>query len=132
MTDKESRAKRSPRNRKDHNPRYKLAKVFSKTIKVGDCLEWTGSFYKKYKKGKEYWNYPEIYYLGRSRRGNRLVWELINGPIENNLLILHKCNNPKCLNPDHLYAGTSAQNVKDSINAKTHSSLKRKSNGTFA
>lgn len=37
--------------------------------------------------------------------------------------ILHKCNNRRCWNPDHLYNGTKADNARDAINAGTHVSV---------
>jgi hypothetical protein len=46
---------------------------------------------------------------------HRLTWEQVNGPIPNNLCVLHKCDNPKCANPDHLFLGTRADNHKDMI-----------------
>lgn len=35
-------------------------------------------------------------------------------------LICHKCNNPACINPDHLYIGTDSSNITDSVEANTH------------
>jgi hypothetical protein len=55
---------------------------------------------------------------------HRLMWLLVNGYISSTQVICHKCNNTKCVNPEHLYAGTQKQNVRDSIEAGTHVSLK--------
>ena len=41
---------------------------------------------------------------------HRLVYELTFGPIPDGLFVLHKCNNPKCCNPNHLYIGTAKEN----------------------
>jgi hypothetical protein len=121
-----------PRERKDSDPKYKLSLIFSKTLRVKDCLEWQGNYFRQYKKGKEYWQYPYMYYKKKVWRGNRLVWTLLNGPIKGKLFVLHKCDNSRCINPSHLYLGDSKQNVKDAINSKKHLSVKkRRTNGQF-
>lgn len=44
---------------------------------------------------------------------HRLSWELANGPITDNLHVLHKCDTPACINPNHHFLGTSGDNTDD-------------------
>ncbi len=47
---------------------------------------------------------------------HRFAWELINGPISEDILILHHCDNPPCCNPAHLFTGTYLDNRLDCVN----------------
>ena len=44
---------------------------------------------------------------------SRFAYELVCGPIVGDLHVLHRCDNPACINPEHLYAGTRSQNMQD-------------------
>lgn len=47
---------------------------------------------------------------------HRIAWTLVNGPIPKGLCVLHKCDNPKCFRPKHLFLGTRAENNRDKTN----------------
>ena len=50
------------------------------------------------------------------KKAHRVAYELIKGLIPEGLHILHSCDNPKCVNPEHLSIGTNNDNVKDKMN----------------
>lgn len=50
-----------------------------------------------------------------SERVHRLMWEMHNGPIPDGLVVRHRCDNPPCVNPDHLATGTKQQNSLDMV-----------------
>lgn len=50
-----------------------------------------------------------------NRRAHRVAWEFVNGKIINRLLVLHKCDVRKCINPSHLFLGTQLDNMQDMI-----------------
>lgn len=60
---------------------------------------------------------------GSIREGGKIVGAHIffyvkyKGPIHSNLWVLHRCNNPACINPEHLYLGTHKDNMKDKAKA---------------
>ena len=72
------------------------------------CWNWT--------KRKVGIGYPHVHTRSGSARGHRVVWELWNGSIPDGMLVCHKCDNPGCCNPDHLFIGTHFDNMKDKEN----------------
>jgi hypothetical protein len=60
----------------------------------------------------------------RSRRAHRVSWTLEHGPIPLGLHVLHKCHNTSCVNPNHLYLGSSTQNARDRVLSKRVNAVK--------
>jgi hypothetical protein len=60
--------------------------------------------------------------FSRAHRAHRLSWEFVNGPIPDDMCILHRCDVRSCVNPDHLFLGTRADNDADMRAKGRHSS----------
>ena len=78
-----------------------------KTVGKSECWEWQGGI------GKD--GYGVVWLLGAQFRAHRIAYLLENGGIPDGALICHHCDNPKCCNPSHLYAGTTVENRRDCI-----------------
>src|ERR1700728_2715027 len=54
-------------------------------------------------------------YATKIRKAHRISYELFRGPIPDGLGVLHRCDMPCCVNPDHFFLGTNTDNVRDMI-----------------
>lgn len=70
-----------------------------------DCWHWMGA--------RNAFGYGRMTHEGRLQVAHRLSWTEANGPIPDGLYALHKCDNPSCINPDHLFLGTYSDNLRD-------------------
>ena len=62
--------------------------------------------------------YGRFHYVKRDIESHRMSWHFYRGPIPDGLCVLHKCDTPACVNPDHLFLGTRADNNIDCTNKK--------------
>ncbi|MCK5615059.1 HNH endonuclease [Candidatus Pacearchaeota archaeon] len=71
------------------------------------CIEW--------QKTVSTAGYGRLRLDGNTILAHRLSWIITNGPIPDGMFVLHKCDNPLCVNPDHLFLGTQNDNMQDMI-----------------
>jgi len=72
-----------------------------------ECIEWAGNRLKA--------GYGRRKINGKHYLAHRLVWEVVNGEIPPGLCVLHRCDNPPCVNIDHLFLGTLKDNADDML-----------------
>jgi len=77
------------------------------------CWNWTASLRPT--------GYGQMRYLGTTELAHRISWMLFRGPIPKaknrygTMNVLHHCDNPKCVNPQHLYIGDQSDNANDAV-----------------
>lgn len=87
-----------------------LERFWDKVKKTDSCWIWIGA--------KANNGYGALHRSGNHSkiiRAHRLSWEVHFGPIPEGLEVLHRCDNPPCVRPDHLHLGTQADNHKDRV-----------------
>jgi hypothetical protein len=82
-------------------------RFWAKVGKTESCWLWTGS-----RLGR---GYGMFRHNGKTVKAHRIAWELEYGPVPQGLYVLHTCDNPPCVRPEHLFLGTQFANMRDMV-----------------
>jgi hypothetical protein len=89
------------------------ADLLLERIEKGEgCWLWTGAIGTK--------GYGRVQYRGQLWTASRAVYNEFVGPIPAGMWVLHRCDNPPCVNPAHLFLGTHTDNVRDAVAKGRH------------
>jgi hypothetical protein len=86
-----------------------MDRFWRKVEKTDSCWLWTAAV----RRADE--GYGAFWLNGRHVPAHRVAFELTNGQIGDDQVVAHRCDNPRCVNPDHLFATTQRGNMEDKV-----------------
>jgi len=85
------------------------------------CWNWTGLTCKDRKVNtRRFMGYGILKFKSKRYLAHRFSWETFRGIIPEGKMVCHGCDNPRCVNPDHLFIGTAKTNMGDCVSKKRH------------
>ena len=90
------------------------SRFYEKIIKLPNngCWEWQGAtLHTK-------WPYGQFWFNKKTMLAHHFSYIIHIGNIPDGLFVLHQCDNPRCVNPGHLFVGTQQDNIRDCVNKK--------------
>ena len=85
------------------------------------CWEWIGATGEK--------GYGIMKWDGRLQVASRIAWQIVRGIIPDGLCVCHRCDNPPCVRPSHLFLGTQSDNINDMVSKKRNNDPKGEDHG---
>lgn len=88
-----------------HGPASARLAAYVQRGEPDECWEWMGT--------RDHRGYGESRINRKRHAAHRMAWEAVNGPVPEGMGVLHRCDNPPCCNPAHLFVGDQVANMRD-------------------